>query len=47
MIRPHQVRAASGRILVPSLVFVGMVVAVISSLGAPLIPAVTPRTTSP
>jgi predicted MFS family arabinose efflux permease len=40
MIRHHRVRAASGRILVPSLVFVGMVVAVISSLGAPLIPAV-------
>jgi predicted MFS family arabinose efflux permease len=34
------VDSSTGRFLVPGLVFVGMVVAVVSSLGAPLIPAV-------
>ncbi|MFC7642351.1 hypothetical protein ACFQX6_16395 [Streptosporangium lutulentum] len=36
----QQAQRAPGRALVPGLVFVGTVVAVISSLGAPLIPAV-------
>src|SRR3977135_4196691 len=38
--RNQRAQSTTRRFLIPGLVFVGMVVAVISSLGAPLIPAV-------
>src|ERR1700693_2851518 len=41
VVRTTQSRAVRERALVPTLILVGLVVAVMSSLGAPLIPAIS------